>query len=341
MEEILEFFTKPGKDILSCCVMDDKENFIKLVQKNPQLINFPRMYEIACQNDSVNLVKYLWRFGLPIDIFILPALCLRGQLNMVIFFLINYDISKVNSISLLTCASSSGNLELVQYLVNFGFEASENENSAICVAALRGHYDIVKYFIHLGYDVHLNKNYLFRVACENGFLEIVNLLLENNFDFNSDQSIGVCLAAFHGHNNIIKLLFENGLDLFDDNFVAFYFAIKADNIDTLSFLIKLTEDKGINYETILQFTEKVKNSTGEYPFNCRLYIQTKLNINNTIDFPLDNVPSDDCPVCFNRSSLILSCRHSICVSCYQSLKDLKCPVCRYQIDKNLIKRKRE
>uniref|UniRef100_A0A6C0KUJ9 RING-type domain-containing protein n=1 Tax=viral metagenome TaxID=1070528 RepID=A0A6C0KUJ9_9ZZZZ len=339
MEQILEFLTESGKNILSYCISDDKENFVKLIQKQPELLNFPRIYEIACQHRSINLVKHFWRFGLPIDLFIIPVLCLQGQLDMVKFFTINYDISKVNWVPLITCASKSGNLELVKYLIYLGFDPTENENSAIRTAAFEGHYDIVKFLLNFGVDINCNKNYIFRIACEHGHVELVELLLENNFDLLADKSVGMSLAAINGRNEVLQILALKGLDLRSDNFAAFYFAIKSDKLETLTFLIDLVGEEHVKYEIILGFIEKVKKITEQDPINCRLFLQSKLKILSTIEFPLDILPSDVCPVCFQPVSLILSCRHSICLSCFQSLRDKNCPLCRYPIDKNLIKRK--
>jgi len=46
----------------------------------------------------------------------------------------------------------------------------------------------------------------------------------------------------------------------------------------------------------------------------------------------------DCPICLEPTgeSIIFSCQHSICLSCYQSLLDreitIKCPLCRLIIE---------
>ena len=336
MEQILELLSETQKNILSYLMVDDKENFIKLMGKEPDLLlKFPKAFEVACQNDSINIVKFFWRLGVQIDMSFLPLLCMRGQYDLVKFLMTHYSVSNVDWIPLFSCACKSGNIELVHYLKNLGFNSTENSILAICGAASEGHVEIVDLLLSMGLDMHCNNNYISRVACEKGYVEILQLLSDKRFEFNNDQSVGLSLASMHGQNKCIKFLSDHGVDVKSDNHAAFYFAIKGDEAHTLEYLIELTNGS-VDYEILLEFVEKVKETTDLYPTKCGFIIKNKLKLD---DFPLDIITNDECPVCLEESKIILSCRHNMCVECYYSLTAKKCPVCRYTIDENLIKRK--
>jgi hypothetical protein len=330
MEQILELFSETQKNILSYLLLDDIEN----LSKEPDLfLKFPKAFEIACQNDSINIVKFFWRLGVPMDMSFLPLLCVQGQYNLVKFLMTNYSIKNIDWISLVVCACKSGNIQLVKYLLHLGFEYSNC--TAICTAACQGHVEIVKLLLSLGADMYCNNNFIFRVACEKGYVGILQLLKQTGFNYNNDQSVGLSLAAMNGKNECIEFLSLNEVDIKSDNHAAFYFAVKGDKAETLQFLIRLINED-IDYKILLQFVEKVKETTNLYPVKCGFIVKNKLKID---DFPLDIVTSNECPVCFKGGNIILSCRHNICVECYFSLKFKTCPVCRYEIDEKLIKKK--
>jgi hypothetical protein len=57
-------------------------------------------------------------------------------------------------------------------------------------------------------------------------------------------------------------------------------------------------------------------------------------------FPEDIPLSNDCAVCMEAQHLlILGCRHVVCVGCLNNIQVEKCPVCRKEISRDLIKRK--
>jgi hypothetical protein len=75
MEQILDLVSETQKNILSSLIMDDKENLIKIMQKEPNLfLQFPKAFEIASQNDSIDIIKFFWRLGIQVDMSFLPLL---------------------------------------------------------------------------------------------------------------------------------------------------------------------------------------------------------------------------------------------------------------------------
>jgi hypothetical protein len=56
---------------------------------------------------------------------------------------------------------------------------------------------------------------------------------------------------------------------------------------------------------------------------------------------LDEIPKleVECPVCFGGEELlVLSCMHVVCFSCFGSLAQKTCPMCRTEIDEKKIRK---
>lgn len=90
---------------------------------------------------------------------------------------------------------------------------------------------------------------------------------------------------------------------------------------------------------ILNYAKILKKNRMCNPSACISYLRDILSVYDD-EFPADLiVDNDNCPVCDEAYQLFLPCRHVICKRCYYHLVDKKCPICRYVIDENLIKKR--
>lgn len=102
-----------------------------------------------------------------------------------------YDFWGINC---LLYATIDGNLEIIQYLIQNGFDKQYRRNSdgcnAILLASIKGHLEVIKYLKSIGCDVNFktnkNKNCVY-LASENGHLETVKYLVSCGIDPNETR----------------------------------------------------------------------------------------------------------------------------------------------------------
>ncbi|KAK6342226.1 hypothetical protein TWF730_001704 [Orbilia blumenaviensis] len=141
-------------------------------------------------------------------------------------------------------ASSNGNRDVVELLLEYGANINKDGGKALCGAAqnghrdvvelllknganinwyygkalyralVNGHRDIVKLFLEVGADVNLDDgNFLYR-ASEYGYQDVVELLLEGGAGINArNKSAALRGASWGGHRNIVELWLKNGADV--------------------------------------------------------------------------------------------------------------------------------
>lgn len=137
--------------------------------------------------------------------------------------LINSNIELLNFMTpfgtWLHVAATSGNLEIVKFLVKSGLSVNIKGGTfnagAINRAASEGHFEVVKYLINAGAEFDLSepdRNPLF-AAIYGGHIEIVKLLLEKGIDshisYSGDNMTNMDAYAFaieRGHKEIAQFL---------------------------------------------------------------------------------------------------------------------------------------
>jgi hypothetical protein len=76
----------------------------------------------------------------------------------------------------LVCASESGHLKIVQYLISMGADPEANDNEAIKSACMEGQLEVVKYLVSVGVDFSCRDYYSLRTAHTNNHVEVVDYL---------------------------------------------------------------------------------------------------------------------------------------------------------------------
>lgn len=178
-----------------------------------------------------------------------------GHLDSVKFILERYDVnlSRYDNNShfnpIIYAASYSGNIELVQYLIDQGADpkakTSGNE-TALHKAAWNGHLDIVKLLVSYGADLNLVYNAnggLSPLCCaaESGNIEVVKYLIENGADVNytneSSGSSALRSAAYEGHYDIFIYLAQMQPANYDWQEALFYGLIGG-NPDIVKYVVE-------------------------------------------------------------------------------------------------------
>ncbi|AGF85728.1 repeat protein [Moumouvirus goulette] len=101
-------------------------------------------------------------------------------------------------------SSSSGNLEIVQFLIESGANIHANNDIALKTASLNGHLEIVQYLVSIGANINTSKNYAIRWAARRGHLQVVKYLLECGVDICANNNYTLRCIIDYGHPKIVE-----------------------------------------------------------------------------------------------------------------------------------------
>ncbi|XP_061185019.1 uncharacterized protein LOC133193035 [Saccostrea echinata] len=160
-----------------------------------------------------------------IDARCLTAACLNGNRTVVEYLINKVDVNKVydNCNPALHAAVSSGNLGIVEYLVEHGADvnllSSSDENPLYC-CIINGQSHVIRYLVEHGADINQNlgniKTFHICIASGEGYLEIVEELIKHGADVNLCDLNGkspLCYASNSGHLETVKYLLQNDADI--------------------------------------------------------------------------------------------------------------------------------
>lgn len=198
-------------------------DIIKLLVENKADINAktdvhitPIMY--SCQLSNYDAVKFLVDNGAKLD---------------------ECDIYEEN---VLHYAISSGNIEIVEYILNK--QELEIPRYALTVASISGNLSLVHY-IHSKLKNDRKENIFssaFISATHNGHLDIVRYFFDTS---KKDAPKAIALASSGKHKNVVEYLLMNGISpngISDEGKSALIYAIETSNRDIVDLLIKYNVD---------------------------------------------------------------------------------------------------
>lgn len=341
----LNEYDEKTMEYLNACFGGDVEKISMILDETPEIVReAPLGIENACQENRLDVVKLLLS---------------KGKMNIT-----------AEGSSAILAASHQGHVELTKFLLTIGADASVFNNSAIVLASKNGHSEVVKlltehganpcidsywclltaamseiadfetikFLINMGCDPRSWNNILLRTSCEKGYVNILKFLKSLNIRFTELEGVPLALAAGNGQLEVIDLLTKFGCDVHENKNIAFVTAITRNQRHALEMMLSLSDNHRINLNELLNYAKNVKNGGVQEPFACISYLKELLHIED--EFPKDLViDSDECPVCEEKSDLILPCRHIICKRCYHLLQAKICPICRYDIDENLVRKR--
>ncbi|QGR53608.1 ankyrin repeat-containing protein [Moumouvirus maliensis] len=116
-------------------------------------------------------------------------------------------------------SSLSGNLEMIQFLIDRGANIHANNDIAVRNASLKGHLEVVKYLVSIGANVHTTENYAIRWAAREGHFEVVKYLLECGVDICAYNYYALQCIIDYGHPQIVEYI--SGLENYGEIYNKF------------------------------------------------------------------------------------------------------------------------
>ncbi len=205
-----------------CCIYK-KFNYFKYIIENINKVFDLQHYRTglfyACENGSYKIVEYI----LSKNIIQNPTQDNRNYLS---------------------AAISSGNLNLIKYLIeDVGFSIKNNNQLALRIACEKEHIHVVRYLLTIeDIEPDLSESYCLRISCKKNNISIVKLLLDdgrvNPQDANYESFIICCKF---GYLDILELLVKHNklMDLKFQNNILIQIAEYYDNKDIIYFLNNL------------------------------------------------------------------------------------------------------
>ena len=152
-------------------------------------------------------------------------------------------------------ASSMGDCELIQCLIDFGAKVNlvgKYNVTALIIACVNEHRACVVQLAKAGADV----NGTLQVASQKGCLPQIELLLQAGADVNESDEFGVTPlmeAASQGRSECVRHLIKEGADvnrLDRDGNSALVYSVMEGNRDCVSILLDAGADVNINYDSV-------------------------------------------------------------------------------------------
>lgn len=140
--------------------------------------------------------------------------------------------------NIIEVAARYNNVNMIEYLVEWGVNISENCGSALKMAAYMGNYDTVKYLIELGVNIHANDDVAFFEAIRKGSLNIVKLLIKKGVDIHVRDGSALAIAMCRNHIHIVKYLIKKGMTVNVSGREAIDIAVEMNNLEMIKFLIE-------------------------------------------------------------------------------------------------------
>ncbi len=180
---------------------------------------------------------------------------------------VNIDCASKKGCTPLQYASSSGELEVVKFLVAKGaniYAKDTVENKALHTAALYGHKNVVEFFLNQGLNVKEQGDFGYtplHFAAQGGQLEVIKFLLAKGasiYDRSTGGSKPVHAAALHGRKNVVEFFLNQGISINDTGEIGFtllHFAAQEGQLEVIKFLLGRGADAN------------VKNNCGEKPID--------------------------------------------------------------------------
>ncbi len=139
--------------------------------------------------------------------------------------------------SVLFEASTTGQLEVVEYSLENGANVHSESGDALILASRMGYLDIVKVFIEeADANIHISNDAALRLASLGGHLKIVKYLVEKGASIHSQYDAALINAAHGGYLGVVKYLIEQGSDVYAQNNKAIMQAEKFKRTAVIKYL---------------------------------------------------------------------------------------------------------
>jgi len=344
IELVIDQIEEKSLAYLDACFYGDVGKLREIIKSTPDIVKELSLgIEYACQRNHIDAVRCLLSEG-NINIKkegrnAIVVSAYYGWIELVkMLIALGADISTSNYAALML-ACKYGHKDIVELLITSYGDTCLDLNIYLMSASLSGDFETIKFLINMGCDPLSFNHMLIRMCCENGNVQILEYLKNMGLSFNDAIGQMLCIACKFENIEAIKFLIENGANVHENKNSPLLSCLMYDRKLALKFLVEhIKSTENFDIAEILRYAKKLKNEGTCDPSSCISYLRGILGDED--DFPSDLIIENlDCPVCEERSELILPCRHIICKRCYYHLIEKKCPICRYKIDENLIKKR--
>ncbi|XP_062595975.1 serine/threonine-protein phosphatase 6 regulatory ankyrin repeat subunit C-like [Saccostrea cucullata] len=283
--DLLNFLLEKGFDVKSktndgetvlhrCCMIGKLEMCKYLVNTYPHLLdvkdnNGRNALHLAAFRGNIDLLIFLLEKGFDVKTkrneggIVLYISCINGELEMCKYLVNTYphllDVKDNNGGNALHAAAWGGNIDLLNFLLEKGFDVKTKRNDGFTVlhlCCMRGRLEMCKYLVntypHLLDVKDNNGGNVLHDAAWGGNLDLLNLLLEKGFDIETKTNDGgtvLLQCCINGNLEMCKYLvntYPHLLDVKDNNGGnALHDAAWGGNIDLLNFLL----EKGFDVKT--------------------------------------------------------------------------------------------
>jgi ankyrin repeat protein len=252
--------TEDGWTALALAAAEGHSDICQLLLDNGALLEIEdavSVLHVAAENGHVPTCRLLIEAGVDVDVTVdfnstpLGTAAKKGHLpacKLLLDFGANINHKDENENSILFLAISSGNLELVQYLMadRTGLTLQVGDKTPLIMAAQKNKTNILKWLLAEGAPVNQadkNNHTALMAACSGGTVEAVSLLLQHGAKMDMTNNAGMTplfLAVSNYNAGIVELLIKNGVPLFSDRhegFKALTLAVEKYSVDIASLLL--------------------------------------------------------------------------------------------------------
>ena len=210
-----------------------------LIEKEPELLNYKMDNEVfgftvlthAVKHGKMNVVEYLLKQGAD------PSI--TDQSN-------NLPLHH---------AADKRHLEIAKMLIEKKADTINVKGyvgaTPLCVASSAGNLDMFQFLLNKGADANIldDNGYLpLHWACRKGYLKMIELLIDKKFNINAKGDRGFTAlhhAAEHGHLEIVKILIDKGANInipTSEGRFPIQFAAYNGHLDILKHLLEIIKD---------------------------------------------------------------------------------------------------
>ena len=212
------------RDLIRACTKGDVARVQELWGKVSGVEdNLNVIYSAAAVSGSRDMVKFMWKKGIPVDYYDGEALIYlcdnitqklgekrSKQLDMVRFLIAEGIPATIRGSEACICAARNGDLELLDILVSRGANPLVQEDHALTLAASNGHPDVVEYLISKGANPNTENGEPLYFAVTNGCHDCVQVLFEHGAGIIDNDEVLLDVAEQNEDMRMIKLLVERG-----------------------------------------------------------------------------------------------------------------------------------
>ncbi len=169
-----------------------------------------------------------------------------------------YSDQYSEKIPILTCASSSGYVDLVKLLIENGADVNQDYGSPLFYACRSGNVEIINILIENGIKFSTYKN-PFIAAVENGNMDVIEILIKNGFYTEENLILSAAFSLQERNIELFEYLIEYIPDVTAEGNMLLKKACMFGNGEVLGELLDKIKDKKFDYETLFGIAIDYRN----------------------------------------------------------------------------------